>query len=85
MCLLPTQRRVGGLLARFGAAFGVMLLMRSSNSKNLSGSDRVKTSPLAVQFWLWGQDALTGDLEAQGFRKTPNPEGGARSAYSLCE
>jgi hypothetical protein len=52
-----------------------MLLMRSSNSKNLSGSDRVKTSPLAVQFWLWGQDALTGDLEAQGFRKTTNPEG----------
>lgn len=59
-----------------------MLLIRSSNSENLSGSEHGSFSPLSVQFWLWGQDALTGDLEAQGFRKTPNPSGKGSSIYS---
>ncbi|WP_299430394.1 hypothetical protein [uncultured Meiothermus sp.] len=38
-------------------------------------------NPLSVQFWLWGQDALRGDLEAQGFRKTSNPTGKGSSIY----
>jgi len=38
------------------------------------------TNPLSVQFWLWGQDALRGDLAALGFRKTPNPSAGKGSS-----
>jgi hypothetical protein len=38
-------------------------------------------NPLAVQFWLWGQDVLAGYLEAFGFRKYPNPLGKGSSIY----
>ncbi|MER3443000.1 MAG: hypothetical protein C4342_01755 [Armatimonadota bacterium] len=37
--------------------------------------------PLTVQFWLWGQDAKRGDLEARGFRKTSHPQGKGSSIY----
>ncbi len=38
-------------------------------------------NPLAVQFWLWGQDALAGLLQAQGFCKAPNPIRRGSSLY----
>jgi hypothetical protein len=44
-------------------------------------SCRLAQNPLAVQFWLWGQDVLVGYLEAFGFRKYPNPLGKGSSIY----
>lgn len=38
-------------------------------------------NPLSVQFWLWGQDALAGHLEAFSFKKYPNPGGKGSSIY----
>ncbi|GIW35073.1 hypothetical protein [Meiothermus sp.] len=38
-------------------------------------------NPMLVQFWLWGQDALTGSLLAYGFQKNPSPTGRGSSLY----
>lgn len=38
-------------------------------------------NPMLVQFWLWGQDALTGSLVAYGFQKNPSPTGRGSSLY----
>lgn len=36
---------------------------------------------MLVQFWLWGQDALTGILVAYGFQKNPSPTARGSSLY----
>lgn len=36
---------------------------------------------MLVQFWLWGQDALSGQLLAYGFQKSPSPTGRGSSLY----
>lgn len=36
---------------------------------------------MLVQFWLWGQDALSGSLLAYGFQKNPSPTGRGSSLY----
>ncbi|MCS7068970.1 MAG: hypothetical protein N2Z75_08125 [Meiothermus sp.] len=41
----------------------------------------VLANPLPAQFWLWGQDALAGILEAYGFQKEANPTGRGSSLY----
>lgn len=38
-------------------------------------------NPMLVQFWLWGQDALTGSLLACGFQKYQSPTGRGSSLY----
>lgn len=38
-------------------------------------------NPMLVQFWLWGQDALSGQLLAYGFQKSPSPTGRGSSLY----
>jgi hypothetical protein len=38
-------------------------------------------NPLKVQFWLWGQDVLRGDLEQRGFAKHPSALGAKGSVY----
>ncbi|GIW27656.1 MAG: hypothetical protein KatS3mg070_1019 [Meiothermus sp.] len=41
----------------------------------------MRSNPLNVQFWLWGQDVLAGHLEAFGFRRCPNASGQGSSLY----
>ena len=36
---------------------------------------------MSVQFWLWGLDAMSGDLSARGFQKTPRPTNTESSVY----
>jgi hypothetical protein len=40
-------------------------------------------NPMLVQFWLWGLDALSGDLSAKGFQKLHRPENTDSSVYAL--
>jgi hypothetical protein len=40
-------------------------------------------NPMTVQMWLWGLDAIRGDLTARGFTKKPRPENSESSIYSL--
>jgi hypothetical protein len=42
---------------------------------------RPESNPLIPQFWLWGLDAATGDLNASGFVRRERPSGaGTRSS-----
>lgn len=42
---------------------------------------RPESNPLIPQFWLWGTDASTGDLNANGFVRRERPVGaGSRSS-----
>ena len=38
-------------------------------------------NPMIVQMWLWGLDAMHGDLSARGFEKTPRPIKTESSVY----
>ena len=40
-------------------------------------------NPMLVQFWLWGLDAIAGDLSARGFQKLERPNGSDSSVYRL--
>ncbi len=40
-------------------------------------------NPMIVQMWLWGLDAIRGDLTARGFLKKPRPDNSESSIYSL--
>jgi hypothetical protein len=40
-------------------------------------------NPMMVQMWLWGLDAMRGDLTARGFSKSPRPENSESSIYQL--
>jgi hypothetical protein len=40
-------------------------------------------NPMTVQFWLWGLDAIAGDLTARGFQKLPRPDHSDSSVYRL--
>jgi hypothetical protein len=38
-------------------------------------------NPMTVQMWLWGLDAIRGDLQAKGFIKTIRPSNSESSIY----
>ncbi len=40
-------------------------------------------NPMTVQMWLWGLDAMRGDLIARGFTKKPRPDKTESSVYQL--
>ena len=44
---------------------------------------RPDLNPLIPQFWLWGLDAIAGDLTARGFQKLPRPDRSDSSVYRL--
>lgn len=44
---------------------------------------RPDANPLIPQFWLWGLDAITGDLTARGFQKLQRPDRSDSSVYRL--
>jgi hypothetical protein len=44
---------------------------------------RPDLNPLIPQFWLWGLDAIAGDLTARGFEKLPRPDRSDSSVYRL--
>ena len=43
----------------------------------------ITRNPMLVQFWLWGLDAIAGDLSARGFQKLERPNGSDSSVYRL--
>jgi len=51
----------------------------SAGRRRTSGSG----NPLTVQFWLWGQDVLSGDLVGYGFYKVPRPSVRGSSIYRM--
>jgi hypothetical protein len=44
---------------------------------------RPDLNPLIPQFWLWGLDAIAGDLTARGFQKLQRPAQSDPSVYRL--